>query len=62
MQALYIANAREICIISMNINYKNDKSHGHEGSCYPKESLLVVCKFFITCMDIHRASNSLFLI
>ena len=49
---------------SNNVNHKNDNSNSNERK-WPyclREILLVVCKFYIFCMDIQRVPNSLFLI
>ena len=47
-----------------NVNHKNDNSNSNERkwSYCLKEILLVVCTFYIFCMDIQRVPNSLFLI
>ena len=49
-----------------NVNHKNDNSNSNSNerkwsNCL-KEILLVVCKFYVFCMDIQRVPNSLFLI
>ena len=47
-----------------NVNHRNDNSNSNERkwSYCLKEILLVVCTFYIFCMDIQRVPNSLFLI
>ena len=47
-----------------NVNQRNDNSNSneHKWSYCLKEILLVVCTFYIFCMDIQRVPNSLFLI
>ena len=47
-----------------NVNHRNDNSNSneHKWSYCLKEILLVVCTFYIFCMDIQRVPNSLFLI
>ena len=49
-----------------NVNHKNDNSNSKSNepnwSYCLKESILVVCTFYIFCMDIQRVLNSLFLI
>ena len=45
-----------------SIDHKNDNSDECKWSYCLKEILLVICKFYIICMDIQRVSSSLFLI
>ena len=49
-----------------NVNHRNDNSNSNSNerkwSYCLKEILLVVCTFYIFCMDIQRVPNSLFLI
>ena len=49
-----------------NVNHKNDNSTSNRNerkwSYCLKEVLLVVCTFYIICMDIQRVPNFLFLI
>ena len=51
-------------ITAVIIKYKNNNSNSNERkwSYCLKENVLVVCKFYIICMDIQRVLNSLFLI